>query len=79
MVGIYVKTSGKEISLSVVQEVAGVVGRVLEECCQFVNHPEYPPSVGHYLHQQFSKYLDSCHDVPSLRKDKMDLFDWHIR
>lgn len=78
-VGKYLKPDGEEIPYATVQEVAGVIGEVLEECCRFVNEPEAPESIGDFLTSKFIQYLDSCNDSLSVRKDKMDLFDWHVR
>lgn len=77
--GLYLKPDGEELSLSLVQEVAGVVGDILEDCCQFVDQSDPPESLGDFLTDRFNNYLESCDDSPSTRKDKVDLFDWHIR
>uniref|UniRef100_A0A1B6L922 Amine oxidase domain-containing protein n=1 Tax=Graphocephala atropunctata TaxID=36148 RepID=A0A1B6L922_9HEMI len=77
--GLYLKPDGKQISLTVVQEVAGVVGDILEDCCRFVNETSAPESVGAYLTQKFTQYIKSCNDPLDVQKEKMDLFDWHVR
>ncbi|XP_054259347.1 spermine oxidase-like isoform X2 [Macrosteles quadrilineatus] len=77
--GMYLKPTGEQVPLSVVQEVAGVVGNILEDCCQFVDEPDVPESLGHFLTTKFNEHLESCNDPPEIRKDKLDIFDWHIR
>lgn len=77
--GPHIKPDGEEIPLQLIQEVSGVVENILENCCQFVNKNDTPDSVGHFLTQKFTEYLDSCNDSPSVRRDKLMLFDWHVR
>ncbi|RZF42552.1 hypothetical protein LSTR_LSTR016938 [Laodelphax striatellus] len=79
--GKYLYVDGEEIAQKVVHEVEGVVGDILEECEKFCSDSEdsAPLSVGHYLCEQFQKYLDECRDPPQLYQTKMDLFDWHNR
>lgn len=77
--GPHLKPDGEEIPLQLLQEVAGVVGNILEDCCQFVNTDDAPESVGHFLTQKFMEYLDSCNDSTNVRRDKLRLFDWHVR
>ncbi|XP_046688059.1 peroxisomal N(1)-acetyl-spermine/spermidine oxidase-like isoform X2 [Homalodisca vitripennis] len=77
--GLYLKPDGEQISLAVVQEVAGVVGEILEDCCRFVNETNVPESVGVYLNQKFNQYMKACNDPPDVQKEKIDLFDWHVR
>lgn len=62
------------------QEVNGVVGNILEECEQFCNSDSEPPqSVGDYLKERFTEYLDTCQDAPEVKQHKENLFDWHVR
>lgn len=79
VLGLYLKPNGQEIPLKLVQEVASVVGDILESCCKFVHETDTPESIGDFLAEKFSDYLNSCNDVPEVRQDKMDLFDWHVR
>lgn len=77
--GPYLKPDGEEIPVQLIHEVAGVVGNILDDCCQFVNKDDAPESVGHFLTQKFTEYLDSCNDSAKVRRDKLSLFDWHVR
>jgi len=78
--GPHLYEDGTEIDSSLTAHVAHVISQILEECEEFVESHSYPKSVGHFLRQRFSLYLDSCKsDTQEERQMKEDLFDWHIR
>ncbi|KAL1460641.1 hypothetical protein WDU94_012604, partial [Cyamophila willieti] len=78
--GRYLKDDGTEIPLTLIHQVAGAVGDMLEVCEQFYESKDksYPISIGHYLDEMFDNYIKTQppdQDVESMRQ----LFDWHRR
>lgn len=75
--GLYVRDDGYVFDASLVNEVDFEVGRILEECEEFVHSRTSPSSVGEFLE---SKFLDHLRNEAGETKTlKLELYDWHVR
>lgn len=71
--GIFIRNDGYVFEPDLINKVDFIVGKLLEDCESYFNSSTYPKSVGDYLQQRFSEYLDDD------EIERSELFDWHKR
>lgn len=78
--GVFLYENGMEIDEFFVKKIDFQIGKLLNECEQFVkiNLNTYPTSVGHFLCERFKCYLN-CFDNVMEKNCANDIFDWHKR
>lgn len=77
--GLYIRDNGEIIDEDVVKRVDFEIGKILEECEEFIEAVDYPKSVGEFMEGKFEEYLNKCHDSDHIKEIKWELFDWHVR
>lgn len=71
----------EQIDPYLVKNVKFQISQILEECEHFahnINTKIYPKSVGHFLRENFQKFVDNLENLQE-REQALDLFDWHSR
>lgn len=77
--GEFLREDGFKCNSFMVQKVGFLIGRILEDCEEFVDATDVPDSVGKYLEEKFGNYLKNS----SLSKEEirlyLELYDWNVR
>lgn len=77
--GLYVRDDGVVFEEDLVKLVDFEVGKILNTCQEYLILKEYPKSVGHFLEEEFIKYLEIVGDDQEIKQKKMELLAWHVR
>lgn len=77
--GLYIRDDGVVFEEDLVKLVDFEVGKILTTCQEYLGLKEYPKSVGHFLEEEFRKYLKQVGDDPEVKQKKKELLDWHVR
>ncbi|KRT82898.1 hypothetical protein AMK59_3209, partial [Oryctes borbonicus] len=79
-VGIYVRNDGYIFEDFMVKKIDFIVGKILEECENFVDSEKYPFSVEEFLEEEFKKHLrDNPNEDKEFVEKALELYDWHYR
>lgn len=76
--GVYVRDDGHVYDDFLVKKISFQIGKILEDCENFVDADNYPASVGHFLERQFAEYVQNSEDSDDVKNMKLELYDWHV-
>lgn len=79
--GLFLYENSTPIDTDLVEKVDFHFGQLLQKCEEFARqttNDDCPKSVGHFLHENFQKFVDSLENQQEKQIAK-DLFDWHER
>ncbi|XP_030754642.1 spermine oxidase-like isoform X4 [Sitophilus oryzae] len=76
--GLYVRGNGEIVDSFTVERTSFEIGKILEDCQNFTNSDDHPPSIESYLKQRFDSYIN-CHSNMNEREVLRELYDWHLR
>ncbi|GJQ84321.1 hypothetical protein Trydic_g5259 [Trypoxylus dichotomus] len=78
-IGVYVRNDGYIFDDFIVKKIDFIVGKILEECENFVDSDRYPFSVEEFIEKEFKRYLDNSDEDEEFKEKALELYDWHYR